>query len=42
MVYLGTSIMAGNRVGSVDLENNSDRNGGSNGHTLSMVLRETG
>ena len=28
--------MAGNRVGSVDLENNSDRNGGSNGHSSDM------
>ena len=36
MVYLGTSIMAGNRGGNVDLENNSDRNGGSNGHSSDM------
>jgi len=31
MVYLGTSITAGNRGGSVDTESN-ERNGGSNGH----------
>jgi len=33
MVYLGTSITAGNRGGSVDNVENTDRNGGSNGHT---------
>jgi len=40
MVYLGTSITAGNRGGSVDLEN-SDRNGGSNGHNSDLHNRSS-
>jgi len=40
MVYLGTSITAGNRGQSVDLEN-SDRNGGSNGHNSDIHNRSS-
>jgi len=39
-VYLGTSITAGNRGGSVDSEN-VDRNGGSNGHTSDVQNRSS-
>ena len=40
MVYLGTSITAGNRGGSVDTEN-TERNGGSNGHSSEVHNRSS-